>query len=193
MARFDLAQAFTARWEGGLSDNPRDPGGLTNYGVSLRWLRQEGLAFGDVDGDGDIDSDDIRALTPDMAAAMFKKKFWDPYGLDLLPQLTATLHYDCTVNAGPRQATLITQRACNQIVGSYGSKLVVDGKFGTRTHTFLKQFSTPALAEHMLKGRIRFYRELAQSKPQFQCFLKGWLARCDDLRDYLEEQIRAWR
>ena len=193
MARFDLAQAFTARWEGGLSDNPRDPGGLTNYGVSLRWLRQEGLAFGDVDGDGDIDADDIRKLTPDMAAAMFKKKFWDPYGLDLLPQLTATLHYDCTVNTGPRQATLITQRACNQMVGPYGVKLKVDGIFGSKTHTFLKNSSSKALAEAMLQGRIDFYRNLAQSKPNYSCFLKGWLARCADLREYLEETARVWR
>lgn len=193
MARFDLAQKFTARWEGGLSNNPNDPGGLTNYGVSLRWLRQEGLPFGDVDGDGDIDADDIRALRPETAAAMFKKKFWDPYGLDLLPQITATLHYDCTVNTGPRQATLITQRACNQIVGPYGDKLAVDGRFGTRTHTFLLNYSTRELARRMLDGRIQFYKDLVRSKPQFSCFLKGWLARCKDLQSYIKGQISEWQ
>ena len=36
---FQLAHAFTARWEGGLSDHPSDPGGLTNHGVSLRWVQ----------------------------------------------------------------------------------------------------------------------------------------------------------
>lgn len=36
---FDTAHAFTARWEGGLTDHPADPGGLTKYGVSLRWVQ----------------------------------------------------------------------------------------------------------------------------------------------------------
>ena len=36
---FESAHAFTAQWEGGLTDHPADPGGLTNYGVSLRWVQ----------------------------------------------------------------------------------------------------------------------------------------------------------
>ena len=42
MADFLKAHAFTARWEGRLVDHPSDPGGITNYGVSLRWLRSLG-------------------------------------------------------------------------------------------------------------------------------------------------------
>ena len=34
-----MVHAFTAQWEGGLTDHPADPGGLTNYGVSLRWVQ----------------------------------------------------------------------------------------------------------------------------------------------------------
>lgn len=37
---FSRAQSFTAQWEGGLSEHPADPGGITKYGVSLRWLRE---------------------------------------------------------------------------------------------------------------------------------------------------------
>ena len=40
---FDTAHAFTARWEGGLTDHPADPGGLTKYGVSLRWVQDLAL------------------------------------------------------------------------------------------------------------------------------------------------------
>lgn len=35
---FTLAHTFTARWEGGLSDHEADPGGITNHGISLRWV-----------------------------------------------------------------------------------------------------------------------------------------------------------
>ena len=94
-AFFQKAHDFTARWEGGLSDHPADPGGLTKYGVSLRWvqdlarqaredcLRQArscdgcsdartqrcGYASLDMDMDGDVDGDDIRACTKAQAAA----------------------------------------------------------------------------------------------------------------------------
>ena len=84
---FDTAHAFTARWEGGLTDHPADPGGLTKYGVSLRWvqdlaqqarqecLRQHRSCDGcsaartpnctyngldlDMDGDGEMDAIDV--------------------------------------------------------------------------------------------------------------------------------------
>ena len=36
---FERAHAFTARWEGGLVDHPDDPGGITNHGVSFRWVK----------------------------------------------------------------------------------------------------------------------------------------------------------
>ena len=185
MADFMMAHRFAGKWEGGLVDHPSDPGGITNYGISLRWLRSEGLDVGDIDGDGDIDADDIRALTPALAAALFKSKFWDAYRLGELPQLTATCHYDCAVNTGPRQATLLTQRACNSLVGPYGSKLLVDGLFGPKTRAFLTTNATPKLAETMIALREDFYRDLVARKPKLAVFEKGWLNRCRDLKHYV--------
>ena len=46
----------------GLVDDPDDPGGITKYGVSFRFLKDHGI---DVDGDGDIDAEDIRGLNPE--------------------------------------------------------------------------------------------------------------------------------
>lgn len=86
---FTLAHTFTARWEGGLSDHEADPGGITNHGISLRWVtdlarqakerclrdarqcdtcpRRTGPDCDyfslDLDNDGDIDADDIRACS----------------------------------------------------------------------------------------------------------------------------------
>ena len=50
MGDFAKAHAFTARWEGGFTDHPADPGGVTNHGVSLRFLRGQKE---DIDGDGE--------------------------------------------------------------------------------------------------------------------------------------------
>ncbi|MEG2173446.1 MAG: glycosyl hydrolase 108 family protein [Desulfovibrionaceae bacterium] len=187
-ANFAKAHAFTAQWEGGLTDHPSDPGGITHYGVSLRWLRSLGHDLGDIDGDGDIDADDIRALTPDQAAALFKAKFWDTYNLSGLPQLTATLHYDCTVNTGPRQATLIAQRACNTLVGPYGVKLEVDGALGPKTRKFLTLHATPILATAMIEQRKGFYLSLVHDKPDFAPFERGWINRTNALQSY----VRKW-
>ena len=62
MARFEAALAVVLEHEGGFVDSPADPGGATNGGLSLRQLVKEGLKW-DIDGDGDVDRDDIEALT----------------------------------------------------------------------------------------------------------------------------------
>lgn len=185
MASFNIAHQFTAKWEGGLTDHPSDPGGITNHGVSLRWLRALGHDLGDIDGDGDIDADDIRVLTKTGAKQLFQRKFWEPYHLDSLPQLTATVHYDCVVNTGPRQATLLTQRACNSLVGPYGVKLVVDGIFGSQTRDFLTKYATPKLATAMIEQRKGFYLALVRNKPALAPFERGWINRANALQSFV--------
>ena len=64
---FEAAHAHVAKWEGGYFDHPNDPGGVTMYGVSLMFLKGLDLWEGDIDGDGDIDRDDVLAVTKDTA------------------------------------------------------------------------------------------------------------------------------
>lgn len=104
---FTLAHTFTARWEGGLSDHEADPGGITNHGISLRWVtdlarqakerclrdarqcdtcpRRTGPDCDyfslDLDNDGDIDADDIRACTKEQAAPSVPQAFLGGTGL----------------------------------------------------------------------------------------------------------------
>lgn len=74
---FEAAHAHVAKWEGGFFDHPNDPGGVTMYGVSLMFLKSLGLVEGDIDGDGDIDRDDVLKITRDTAKAIFRRHFWD--------------------------------------------------------------------------------------------------------------------
>ena len=69
---FEAAHAHVAKWEGGYFDHPNDPGGVTMYGVSLMFLKGLDLWEGDIDGDGDIDRDDVLAVTKDTARDIFK-------------------------------------------------------------------------------------------------------------------------
>lgn len=182
-ANFDMAQKFVAKWEGGYIFHPNDPGGATNYGVSLRWLRELGLEDGDVDGDGDIDVDDIKSLTPEKAAALFKKHFWHPYHCEELPELTACIYYDTMVNTGPKQAAKIMQRGYNACKPS--TSLSVDGIAGPLTRASMQAMKDSSVfLVSCIDARDNFYRGLVTSKPKFKSFLKGWLNRTTDLRRY---------
>ena len=113
-AVFSAAHAHVMKWEGGYFDHPADPGGVTNFGVSLMFLKGLGLIEGDIDGSGDIDRDDVLAITPETARDLFKRHFWDKPGAAKLPPLVAVCFYDLAVNAGAgRSAIRATDAACS--------------------------------------------------------------------------------
>jgi lysozyme family protein len=188
MNTFSLANKFTAKWEGGFVNHPKDPGGATNYGVSLRWIKDDGI---DVDGDGKIDIADIRALTPEIAAELFKKHFWDLLKLDNLPPLAAVATYDAAVNTGRGQAVKFLQRACNSFAGD---RLADDGKLGPKTLFRVKGLagsgSDLSLALCCVESREGFHNQLAANSPypdgrDYRHFLAGWLNRTRALKAYV--------
>ena len=185
MGIFTKAHEFTATRAGGLVDPPADPGGITNPGVALRGLRDQGIDAGDIDGDGDIDAEDIRKLTAAQAAALFRERFWAPLHCDDYAQPVALALYDAAVNCGPAQAVRFAQRAVNAM----GGQLDVDGKLGALTRAELivtgGDDDGHALASAICDQREAFYRRLAESKPPLSVFLGGWLNRVKDLRKKL--------
>ena len=185
MADFSEAQKFVLQWEGGYCNDAGDPGGPTKYGVSLRWLRSVGLELGDIDGDGDIDIDDIKALNVDQASELFRRKFWAPADLDRYCQQYALIYYDSAVNTGPAQATRCIQRAVNSVEGR--QRLIVDGACGPLTREALDIWQdVPSFWVFCVNQRELFYRDLVASKPKFGKFLKGWLNRTKALRKVLD-------
>ena len=62
-----MARAIVAR-EGGYVNDPDDPGGATNFGVTIGTMRRLGL---DLDGDGAVTPRDVRALSRDQAVELF--------------------------------------------------------------------------------------------------------------------------
>jgi len=193
---FDRAQAFVAKWEGGLVDHPNDPGGITNRGVSLRWLRKIGC---DIDGDGDIDQDDVLAVTPDVAAQLFHQHFWIGPSVYLLPPLVAVAVYDAAVNQGAGQAVRQLQAACNTVSTR---QVEVDGGIGDETLGRVQALCgelggrTLAVCDIAITARERFYRDLASRPPKrmadgrvvdYRKFLSGWLARTGSLRGWCHQ------
>ena len=81
--------------EGGLSDHPADPGGLTNYGISQR-------AYPTLD---------IAALTLADAQALYRRDYWQPLHGDSLPPGLDLLMLDCGINQGVITAIQLLQQA----------------------------------------------------------------------------------
>ena len=181
MGTFEKAHDFVSRWEGGYVDNPADPGGATNYGISLRFLKGKGLDIGDIDGDGDIDVDDIRALTLDKAKALMRRNFWDVFPLDNVKPLCAMVIYDTAVNMGVGYAKKMTQQALG---------VAVDGRWGPLTWGALKLCNDRKTAAAMCQLRRERYCELARNNPALGAFLKGWLRRVDALEREVEHEAR---
>jgi lysozyme family protein len=95
---FDEALPIILKHEGGatVTDDPRDPGGLTKYGISQR-------AFPTLD---------IRDLTEADAAAIYRRDYWDRAKCDSLPSHLRLVMFDMAVNMGVGKAVLLLQKAC---------------------------------------------------------------------------------
>ena len=185
---FESIHQFTAQWEGGYVDHPSDPGGATNFGISLRYLKGAGI---DVNGDGRVDVQDIRALTPPVAKGIYYRDFWQGPGIYRLPALVAAVVYDGGVNMGVGRSIRHLQERCNGFLKAKDA-LTVDGKLGPKTEAAVRKVcalspSHPlVLATAVLERRSDYYKELAR-QDRFKPFLKGWQRRVKALWDYLHE------
>jgi lysozyme family protein len=145
---FERAIPILLEEEGGLADNPKDPGGLTKYGISQR-------SYPNVD---------IRALTPESAAAIYERDFWPACGADRLPWPLCMFVFDHAVNAGSSAAIKCLQRAAH---------VKADGKLGPLTIGAVESADLRTLCRQFNVERCRFYMSLGT----FATFGLGWLGR----------------
>jgi lysozyme family protein len=171
MSEFAVALPIILAHEGGLVDNPADPGGVTDFGISLRFLQEHGL---DLNGDGDVDGDDIRGLTHDQAGDIYRHYFWDANDYSrIADQTLATKVFDVCVNSGPHQAHTLVQRALCAV----GQIVTVDGALGAKSFAAIAAADAAKLTQAICDAQADFYRNLAKQKPQLAQFLSGWLKR----------------
>lgn len=177
---FDKAIKTVLKHEGGYVDDPADPGGATNYGVSIRYLKQrgdldgDGVLDGDLDMDGDIDVDDIKNMTEEQAKDLYRSGFWDKNKIGEIDEyIIAERVFDMCVNMGPRQAGKIVQRACNY----FGKGLIVDGIMGPATFKAVNSCKAEALIREIRFNHAKFYLDLIEKKPTLAKFKNGWLRR----------------
>lgn len=151
MATFEAAIDYVLANEGGLVNDPADPGGLTNFGISQRTY--PGV--------------DIRNLTRDEAAAIYKRDYWR-YD-DIADQRVATKLFDAHVNMGPVQAIRLLQLSLGTIEAG---PVVADGIIGSYTIEAINAADPGRLIDEFKARLAKHYCEL--NKPEF---LLGWLRR----------------
>lgn len=183
---FSYAMGFVEKWEGGFVNDACDPGGATKYGISLRFLRGLPLDLGDIDGDGDVDADDVLGLSPDGARELYRRHFWEPLRLEMLRGPVAVAVFDTAVNMGPRPATMVLQRTC----ADFGADVREDGVLGPLTLSAAQNVGAVCLQSRALRQevsdrfclrRLEVYRDICKREGGLRRYLGGWLARVLDL------------
>jgi lysozyme family protein len=157
MSNFKECLDLVLKSEGGYCNNPSDPGGMTNLGVTKRvWEEYTGHA---------ADEKEMRGLTPEKVAPLYEQKYWRPTYCEVLLRGLSFLVFSMGVNAGPGRAVKLLQ----QSVGC-----VPDGVVGQRTMALINESDVTNLIAKYSDSRRMYYKSL--NKPVFE---KGWLNRVD--------------
>ena len=159
--RFAACLRHVLRYEGGFVNDPQDPGGATNLGITRATLaRWRGRP---------VTVDEVRALRADEAAAIYRMHYWRPLRCDELPAGVDLTAFDFGVNAGPGTAARMLQRTLG---------VPEDGRIGPVTLAAARRADTAWLIDEMARRRQAHYRAL-ESFPRFG---RGWLRRTEEVR-----------
>jgi len=165
-AKFDKCLAVVLESEGGFSDHPRDRGGATNLGITLRTLADwQGLKLDELTAaDKDKLLADLKALTRREAAEIYRANYWLPMRCGDLPAGIDLMVFDFGVNAGPRRSVKLLQRAAG---------VTDDGSVGPKTLAAVMAADPLAMIAEMADERLAYYRSL----DNFDAFGAGWTNR----------------
>lgn len=177
MSNFDDAIIYVLGNEGGVSRDPKDPGGITKYGISLRFLEHlsHSKLYAFLIGEHKTDENDIENLTKEQAAEIYYGEFWNHEYEEIGNQKLCNYIFDMAINMGPANAHRILQRAVN-IYEDNNNLLVNDGVFGKSTLDYTNKIGE-ALMPVLRSERICYYRLLVAEKPNQANELEGWINR----------------
>lgn len=141
--------------EGGYVNDPVDPGGETNMGISKR-------AYPDLD---------IKGLTKEKAEEIYYKDYWLKSKAPQVPDELRLIYFDMVVNMGKSRAVKILQTAVN----AKGVKTDIDGGIGPQTiNNSLKSGLEPA---RLRSYRVKYYADLVNRRTSLERYWYGWYRR----------------
>ena len=177
----EIADEILAR-EGGYVNDPDDPGGATNHGVTIHTMRRLGL---DLDGDGTVTAEDVRRLSRDEAREIFIEHYFERPGIARLPQVLQPSVFDMYVNAGANAVRLL-----QKLLGKMGQAVTVDGAIGPETAGAAARAAAEApdhIADAYGIERRNYYYRLADARPASRKYARrrdggkgGWIRRAEE-------------
>ncbi|MEO6298688.1 MAG: holin-associated N-acetylmuramidase [Paracoccaceae bacterium] len=173
----EIAEDIVAR-EGGFVNDPADPGGATNFGVTMGTMR---ALRHDTNLDGQIDVTDVKGLTRAEAVTIFLRHYFLRPGIALLPMSVQPALFDMYVNAGTN-AVKVLQR----LLARHGHPCADDGTIGPATIAAAKAMEPAALNNAYGIARRDYYYALADARPASRKYALrrdggkgGWITRAE--------------
>jgi lysozyme family protein len=161
-ANFAPSLALVLQHEGGFVNDPQDPGGATNRGVTQAvydaWRLGEGIG-----------RRSVRAINDYEVGAIYRRDYWEACRCDDLPSGLDYCIFDFAVNSGVNRASRYLQRALGA---------VEDGQIGPATLARAGSQSVEYTIKAVCDARLAFLRQL----PTFARFGGGWTVRVGDVR-----------
>ena len=161
---FDECLKMLLHHEGGYVNHPKDPGGETNLGVTKRVYEKWG------------GTKDMKDLTVEDVAPIYKKEYWDRCKCDDLESGVDWAVFDWAVNSGTGRAAKAIQKICGA---------AQDGAIGPKTLALIGTQNTEYVIEEFGKIRQDFYESL----KTFDTFGRGWTRRNKETTDKALEMI----
>lgn len=159
---FDSSFDRVLKHEGGFVNHPKDPGGMTNLGVT----KASWEAF----LNRDVTEAEMRALTPASVKPFYKAMYWDKLKCDDLPSGVDYAAYDFAVNSGVGRAAKYLQR----IAG-----VKEDGVIGRMSVDAICAYDPSQMVDDLCDMRLNFLRSLSN----FSTFGRGWESRVHDVAE----------
>jgi hypothetical protein len=165
---FDACVALVLTYEGGFSDNPADPGGATNFGITQRTLE----AF----LGHPVTVDDVRNLSSSTADAIYRANYWNLMRCGDLPAGVDLMVFDYGVNSGPGLAV----KALQGLVG-----VTQDGAIGPITLAAVANVAPLTLVNDLAQQRLTYLRGLSG----FATFGAGWTRRVAEVQAKAQQMV----
>jgi lysozyme family protein len=161
VSSYDEALSRLLVHEGGYSNDPSDPGGPTNFGITLgdyrAYVKPNATAA------------DVRAMTIDAAKAIYRDKYWSALRGDELPAGVDYCVFDYGVNSGTARAAKVLQTCLG---------VPQDGKIGAQTIASAKRADAKKLIGDICDQRLAFLQGL----KTWPVFGNGWGRRVREVR-----------
>jgi lysozyme family protein len=176
MSKFDKAVEQVLKWEGGYVKDVSDPGGCTNFGISLRFLRTLNddvlKKYGIFEN---VNCDTIKNLTVDQARRIYFEQFWEGHHFDSIDSHNLCGYtFDLCVNIGTNRGIALLQRAI--LAAKFERHFIqCDGFLNDKTIAIVNEIGE-MLLPILVAIRAEYYSALAK-QANFGKFLDGWLNR----------------